>query len=475
MIPCHLINLKTRPDKLAKATKELAKVGIVPGVYQAVKPLDKGSFTSLGQRGCYESHMAVLKKISEEEGFAYNDVFAVAEDDIIIGDRFVRNFDLVLRLFKNANVDLLYLHNSNPVEGKLQLFDAPQQTATHFYLVTKQSAGKIYQILEAGYRKGEARTDTTDPVDCVLMDSMIIKKKTSFNLVYQDATVLSDIVTGEKLEDRLTHVGQYSFIVAGIEPEPKRSSISDTEAYRKVCWEAASDDAKFACFKSHPDYRTVLEHVNLEQGIAYLKFVIKNTPEILTHLKKFQTNDEVGKPVTCEFSLNGTTYGNFSPTTFRYVKVLSELMTLFGPLDQFSIIEIGCGYGGQAKIIKDAFDVFYDIIDLPEVEALVHRYSMKLGFDVGTFSAFQNYDLFISNYAFTELNGELQQKYLEKVISRCKRGYITCNFIGGRLGLNSLTLAELTKKIEFYGYKVELIPEEPKTAANNIILVWGRK
>jgi hypothetical protein len=37
------------------------------------------------------------------------------------------------------------------------------------------------------------------------------------------------------------------------------------------------------------------------------------------------------------------------------------------------------------------------------------------------------YDLVISNYAFSELPSELQTRYIEKIILKAKRGYLTIN------------------------------------------------
>jgi hypothetical protein len=79
------------------------------------------------------------------------------------------------------------------------------------------------------------------------------------------------------------------------------------------------------------------------------------------------------------------------------------------------------------------------------------------------------YDLVVSNYAFTELPRSIQESYLQRVILRSSRGYITYN--------------EITPP-RFRSYKAEellaLIPratrvkEEPLTHPKNCIIVWGR-
>lgn len=79
-------------------------------------------------------------------------------------------------------------------------------------------------------------------------------------------------------------------------------------------------------------------------------------------------------------------------------------------------------------------------------------------------------DLFISNCAFSELNREIQKEYLEKVIMKSKRGYITWN--------------ESSYK-RFGGYSVDelvsaisgaiVIDEKPLTYVNNRIIIWGTR
>jgi len=80
----------------------------------------------------------------------------------------------------------------------------------------------------------------------------------------------------------------------------------------------------------------------------------------------------------------------------------------------------------------------------------------------------RDYDLVISNYAFSESKKELQDVYLEKVILGSKRGYITYNEIT-RLELNSYEKDELVKIIPHS----KIIEENPLTHPKNCIIIWG--
>jgi phospholipid N-methyltransferase len=83
-----------------------------------------------------------------------------------------------------------------------------------------------------------------------------------------------------------------------------------------------------------------------------------------------------------------------------------------------------------------------------------------------------NYDLVISNYAFSELPSQLQIRYIEKILSRSKRGYLTMNTgkTDASRDQNKLTLEDLR------GYlpEFEVLNEVPLTSPNNYLIVWGR-
>jgi putative sugar O-methyltransferase len=256
-------------------------------------------------------------------------------------------------------------------------------------------------------------------------------------------------------------------------------SISSTMPYVQVCELAASNKLYFDRFKSIPQYKEILEHVTESQGHDYLKIVKEDNPWLLDHLKLFSTNDTYGSPVTFSYK----DIGNFSPTTLRYIKVLSDLFTMFGSLKDMKIIEIGCGYGGQSKIISSIFNIeSYTYVDLPEVIQLTEKYTDTVGMEIvkRKFVTTDNlelletdYDLVISNYAFTECSKAVEMEYIEKIFNNSTRGYITCNFISELCGKGvgfSYTLEELSKLVPY----AEEYPEVPLTFDKNIILKWQR-
>lgn len=81
-----VINLAARTDRRQEMQDELARVGLGddPAVrfFDAVRPEDPGEFPSLGARGCFESHLGVLRA-ADAAGI---ERLAIFEDDLDFTD-----------------------------------------------------------------------------------------------------------------------------------------------------------------------------------------------------------------------------------------------------------------------------------------------------------------------------------------------------------------------------------------------------
>jgi hypothetical protein len=254
-------------------------------------------------------------------------------------------------------------------------------------------------------------------------------------------------------------------------PPAGRTSVTDHAGYTEFCAAAATRPEVFATFKRAPVYREVLEHVTCEQGEAYLARVRDQSPELVALFDRLRENDRLGSPVTCDYG----EHGRFSPTTLRYVKVLSDLLLLFGRPDGWTIAEIGCGYGGQCFVVSAATEpASYALVDLDAPRALQRHYLEQLGVGRTRFPSPDEldpraeYDLAISNYAFSECRRDVQEHYLERVLRRARRGYVTCNWIAPE-SYQAFSRDELLEAIPGSAF----IPEVPATSPANAILVWG--
>jgi len=209
------------------------------------------------------------------------------------------------------------------------------------------------------------------------------------------------------------------------------SSVSETTGYPQLCKKAAENDIVFSRFKREPEYRMILEHVHPELGYNYY-LLSQRIYESKMHLLELATiNDTVGgsEPFLYPF-------GSYSPTTLRYFKVACDLDAIFDDMSEMRVLEIGGGYGGQC-VVSNVVSGFksWTIVDLPEVNMLQERYLSHFPISTECISYKDinkdknEYDLVISNYAFSECVKDVQEHYIQRYMSNDERLYMTLNYI----------------------------------------------
>jgi len=265
----------------------------------------------------------------------------------------------------------------------------------------------------------------------------------------------------------------------------KQTSTTDVHPYTEFCAMAAKDSSIFAHFRRNPIYVGVVESVSNLQGKQYLDFIKNKTPSLLGYFDKFKTSDKIGNPTTCFYK----DIGYISPTTLRYIKVAAELQLFFGSLDGCSIIEIGGGYGGQCKILSDLFQFkHYTIVDLLEPIQLTEKFLSSQGVQNVSFITpdmeieHNYYDLVISNYAYSECTYETQKQYIQTILSKSKRGYLTCNvLVDSQDGQSAIlqraegffaTKGKVQEELTNANISWNELPEFPNTSKTNYLLVW---
>jgi hypothetical protein len=199
-------------------------------------------------------------------------------------------------------------------------------------------------------------------------------------------------------------------------------------------------------FKSNPNYVGVLEHVSTKEGKEYLEKIATLYKSFFTSKKDFlidlcYKNDTFGKTVKYHYD----DFAVCSPTNLRYIYqsllifdyIKSEM------LNNMNIIEIGGGYGGLAFFMKRMAPLFgvkitsYTIFDLPDACELQKRYLLEHGMDVqiGNLNDMNSMTLsknsfLISNYAFSEIEMDLQNRYTTEVLNPyTSHGFLAWNMI----------------------------------------------
>jgi len=247
------------------------------------------------------------------------------------------------------------------------------------------------------------------------------------------------------------------------------SSISDEPNYLTVCTLAQKNEKILSKFKSCYEYRLVLEHVSRSQGEKYLS-QIRNNQRIINNMKEIAST-EIGEPFKYQYS----ELGSISPTQIRYAKILQDLERMFDFPKIRQIVEIGIGNGGQAAQICNLSQLdTYTFIDLEPVLGLTkillsyHEFETRFEFlNPGQVSSLSS-DLFLSNYAFSELNKISQDLYIENILKNSERGFMLYNHIhpNPETGYSAL---EILNKIP----GSSIFAEEPLTFAGNVIVAWG--
>jgi putative sugar O-methyltransferase len=226
-------------------------------------------------------------------------------------------------------------------------------------------------------------------------------------------------------------------------------------------------------FRRVYDYREILEHVDYSLGRKYIEHANLNDPQVWSSLNEFKRNDLLGNPRTFYFE----EIGRISPTTLRYIAVATDIRREFGNSKLTRIVEIGGGYGGQAAILLrlNMWEEYF-IFDLPEVQDLIQQYLSFIGIGMIDFPKISTpnsheYDLVISNYAFSELPRKIQDEYLDKVILKARRGFMLMNSgksdATGRSD-GKISVEELRRIIP----NLRELPEIPLTSPDNYLLVW---
>jgi hypothetical protein len=149
----QVINLKTRADRRRQMTNELARHGIPfqPGrveFFEGIRPDDPGGFPSIGARGCFLSHLGVLRK-ARDAGCSR---VLVLEDDLQITRHLGEYEGAVVDRLLADDWGIVYLghaieHPPGTPSG-LVAYEEPVLLA-HFYGVNGSILNRLVSFLEA--------------------------------------------------------------------------------------------------------------------------------------------------------------------------------------------------------------------------------------------------------------------------------------------------------------------------------------
>jgi hypothetical protein len=231
--------------------------------------------------------------------------------------------------------------------------------------------------------------------------------------------------------------------------------------FLQECENIVNNELMFNTFKQNQIFRCVIGNDVLGSQISDILYDnVKNDDDILKHINKFKTNDIYGSPNIYRYDKTG----DISPGTLYFMNILQSLRNNFGDISNFNIVEIGSGYGGQAKIILDYGINTYNCIDVKETLSLCNKYLnlfnyTNVNFYKTTEIPENTYDLVISNWCLSEFDNDGIKFYIDTIIKHCQYGYFLMNIWDSR---KEFLLSEISKHFS----SVEILPEYPKTHNN---------
>ncbi len=148
----YVINLPERADRRRAIARELEGAGmpLQPGrveIFPGIRPDSSAPFTSRGERGCFLSHLELLKRARAEN----LESVLVLEDDVIFSPRLKNEMDGILRQLHEEKWDSVYFGHSETVgeTGRVKLVrHAGPRTGTFFYGLKRDLIPRLIGFLE---------------------------------------------------------------------------------------------------------------------------------------------------------------------------------------------------------------------------------------------------------------------------------------------------------------------------------------
>jgi hypothetical protein len=157
----RIINLVDRPDRRSEILAELDRIGgMAPNItfYEAHRPADAGGFPSLGARGCFESHLEVLR--AARDAGVRN--LLILEDDVDFTREGPNRLASLLPQLFARRWDFFYGAHPLADNGRDGLADIPAKepvATTSFVAVGGQVIGPFIEFLEGVQRRPPGSPD----------------------------------------------------------------------------------------------------------------------------------------------------------------------------------------------------------------------------------------------------------------------------------------------------------------------------
>jgi glycosyl transferase family 25 len=154
----YVINLERRADRRKEMQRELTRVGWNATFFPAIEPPSSAGFDSIGARGCFLSHLSVLKAARD----ACVERLVVLEDDVSFGRDFNERWQALATELSSLDWSICYPgHAVDDLPQGLSLL-SPERSVlcAHFIVIDGKAISSLIGGLEsmlsrpAGDRRG---------------------------------------------------------------------------------------------------------------------------------------------------------------------------------------------------------------------------------------------------------------------------------------------------------------------------------
>jgi hypothetical protein len=141
----YVINLEFRTDRRVEMQRQLARIGWSATFFPAIRPDDAGDFDTIGTRGCFLSHLGVLKHAAKQD----RDM-VLMEDDLTFSEDFSNLWCSAYEALQTNRWSIFYpghlltnaplgLHRVNPTKGLW---------CAHFMVIKKENIAMLADALD---------------------------------------------------------------------------------------------------------------------------------------------------------------------------------------------------------------------------------------------------------------------------------------------------------------------------------------
>jgi glycosyl transferase family 25 len=142
----YVINLEHRADRRVAIQKQLSRIGWHADFFSAIRPESATNFPSIGARGCFLSHVAVLKK-AQNRGVQQ---LVILEDDVNFAPSFSERWNFSMSALENKEWSIFYPgHLLNDLPAGLQrISPSVGVRCTHFMVINGHAISTLIRGLE---------------------------------------------------------------------------------------------------------------------------------------------------------------------------------------------------------------------------------------------------------------------------------------------------------------------------------------